>query len=215
MLIIGQPKSASTSLLKSIAQIARIQYKNGQSRGKKDVMCEGFEELQKYHTTTHRRTKKYLISWAKRKDKIYKEHILPTQEHIEALKGQRYIILLRNPEHTIDNYVRLIKTYKDGKLSKHDINELKLELLTNIDFDKFSQDIIDFHNKWKEVEALHIDYDQLVMCPVNTLKKCMSYLGLPIRGKIELLKAKGNHGYNTYTGVGYERAKKKWIDLHS
>jgi hypothetical protein len=216
MLIIAQPKSASTSLLKSLAKISGIKYKNGQSKGKTGILCDGFEELQKYHTTTHKRTKQFLIGWVDKKDKIYKDHILPTKKHIEYLKNKKFILLLRNPDHTIDNYIRLIKDYKNNKLSEKDIKELHLDLLLNLDFDKFCQDIKNYNKLWKESGlGLQIDYDELVMCPRRILLKCLKYLGLPAYGKIELIRAKGNHGYNTFTGIGYERAKKEWQNLHS
>jgi hypothetical protein len=211
MLIVAQPKSASTSLLKSLAKIGKLNFKNGQSKTVKDELCEGFDELQKYHTTTHKRSKEFLQTWCDRKDSIYKDHILPTKEHIDYLKDKKFIMLLRNPFDTLDNYVRMVEKYRSNKMSKKESEELKLELFLKIDFDKFSNDIYEYNKKWKETKlGLLIDYDELVMCPKNTLLKCIRYLGISIKDEVVLLKSKGNHGYNTYTGVGYQRAKNKW-----
>lgn len=215
MLIVAQPKSASTSLLYSIAKAAGIKAVNGKSKSKNDELCIGFEELQKYHTTTHKRTEKLLTYYCQKKDLIYKDHILPTEEHLKYLNKKRFIVLLRKPEDTIDNYKRIIENYKNNKLLAKDAKELKLELLINIDFDKFCDDIRLFNKIWSEYHGgLHIDYDTLIMCPRNTLLKCMNYFQLPIIGKIELVKAKGNHGYNTYTGIGEKRAKERWNDTN-
>lgn len=211
MLIIAQPKSASTSLVKSLAKISGIKFKNGESRGRNYIACNGFEELQKYHTTTHARSADYLQKWAIRNDCILKDHILPTNEHIQALWGHKAIVLLRDPEHTIDNYVRMRDKYLSGHMPEKEAKELHLETFLKVDFDTFCEDIRTYHEGWRSAGiGLIIDYDQLVMCPRNTLLKCLKYLGLSTRGKIELIKARGNHGYNTYTGVGYKRAKESW-----
>lgn len=195
----------------------KIRYKNGISKGKNDKLCEGFEELQKYHTTTHKRSFQFLKKWIKDRSIIYKDHILPTKEHIEYINKINYpvVILLRDPFDTFDNYKRLLDDYRTDKLSKAEINELHLDVLHNIDMVKFTSDIIDYRNFWIEAKikkALYIDYNELVMCPYHTCKKIVQHFGfnMPKVKKFALLKAKGNHGYNTYTGVGFERAKKQW-----
>ena len=161
MLIIAQPKSASTSLLKSLATIGNVKYKNGESRPKGFEYCEGFEELQKYHTTTHRRTKEYLQKWATRRDCILKEHILPTREHINALKNRKVIILLRNPDHSIDNYARMVEKFDHGEMSNKEAKELKLTEFKKLDVDKFGRDILLFNREWHKAKiGMIIDYDE-------------------------------------------------------
>ena len=221
MLLIAQPKSASTSLLKTLAMILKIKYKNGISKGKNDFLCNGFEELQKYHTTTHKRSFGFLKALIESRIIIYKDHILPTKEHIEYIKKINFpvVILLRTPEETMDNYKRLLQDYKKNKLNENDIKELKLIILDKIDFNKLKNDIENFKKGWEKANiknALYINFIELVMCPFHTCKKIVEHYGykMPRFKKFELIKAKGNHGYNTFTGVGYERAKKEWHAIY-
>ena len=85
-MIIAIPKSASTSLMQTIAKILNIKYQNGISRKKYLIDVKEFEEMQKYHGTTIRRSKEFLAKWISRKDIIYKEHLLPIKEHIQYIK---------------------------------------------------------------------------------------------------------------------------------
>lgn len=214
MIIIAQPKSASTSLLKTISKIVNVRFRNGMSKGKNDKDCEGFEELQKYHTTTHARSEKFLAEYGTDKNIIYKEHILPTKAHIAIIKKHklRVVILLREPEHTIDNYRRLLDDYQNGKLNEHDIKELFVEKLSSLDFEKLSEDIRDYNKLWKEADiktALYLDYKDIVLSPWHACRRVVTHFGYKIKfpKKVELIKARGNRGYNTFTGVGLQRLR--------
>jgi len=213
MLIIAQPKSASTSLLKTLAMILKLKYRNGLGKTENNELCEGFEEIQKYHGTTVKRSFKFLKNWIEKRDIIYKEHILPTDEHINYIKkiNKPIIIMLRNPEHSIDNYKRLLK----DKLSEKNEAELKRDVLKTINMDLLEKDIKEFNRKWKEVNlkcALYIDFDYLIMNPWHACKRIVEHFGfkMPKLKKFALLKAKGNHGYNTYTGIGLQRLLNKY-----
>ena len=86
MLLIGMPKSASTSLMHAIGKLGNLKIKNGQGGRRGDEKCDGFVEIQKYHGTTVKRTEEYLLNWMCNRETIYKEHILPTPEHLGFLK---------------------------------------------------------------------------------------------------------------------------------
>ena len=72
MMIISIPKSASTSLMQTIAKILDIKYQNGISRKKYFIDVPEYSEMQSYHGTTVRRSKEFLTKWISRKDIIYK-----------------------------------------------------------------------------------------------------------------------------------------------
>jgi len=218
MLIIAQPKSASTSLLKTIAKLTKTKSVNGLGKSNRQwEYCEGFSEIQKYHDTTIKRSYDFLNSWISTKRKIYKDHILPTKDHIKKIKkiDKNIVILLRNPDNTLDNYKRLLYSYNSGELSKAEINELRPDRLATCDIRQFKSDIALFKAGWEDAKigkALYIDFDELVMCPYRICKQIVEHFGfsMPKIKNFALEKAKGNHGYNTYTGVGYDRAKKNW-----
>ena len=49
MLIIAQPKTASTSLVQTVGEYLDIEFSHGVGKKKCDKKCEGFTEIQKYH----------------------------------------------------------------------------------------------------------------------------------------------------------------------
>jgi hypothetical protein len=49
MLMIAQPKSASTSLAKTIAKIGKLYCNLGVPYHKGDMKCKGFSQIQEYH----------------------------------------------------------------------------------------------------------------------------------------------------------------------
>lgn len=217
MLLVSIPKSASTSLMQTIAKILNIKYQNGISRKPgytKDQLCEGFEEMQTYHGTTIRRSKEFLKKWISRKDIIYKEHLLPTKEHIKYIQeiDMPIVILLRDVNHVIDNYLRSIKKYRSGKMGSREQKGLIIKKLISLDYDKLKKEYKEFNKKWMNADlgrkALYINYNDLILRYNETMKDTLYHYGYPKVKIIPLLKAKGNRGdYNTYTGVGVKRVR--------
>lgn len=214
MLIVAQPKSASTSLLKTLAAMFKIGYLNGMSRNAnypKD--CPGFETIQKYHGTMVERDEGFFRYWLTKKDKLYKEHILPTEKHLAALRGLNlpFIVLLRNPEHSFDNYIRLRQSYIDGKLTAKENSILHAEQFVNFDMDGLKRDLVAFYEGWKTAvipSALCVDYDDLVLRYEKIMRAICVHLGRPAAKIIPLVRAMGNRDlYCTYTGVGEKRLK--------
>lgn len=213
MLIVGQPKSASTSLLKTVAAIGRLRFQNGISRNanyNKD--CQGFSTIQKYHGTMSRRDEPFFNYWLNKRDVLYKEHILPTKEHVEILSRLvvPFVVLLRNPEHSFDNYVRLVASWKAGAISQKANSILHVENVAKLNMEGLRQDLIDFYQGWKSQNIWHalvIEYDDLILHYDETIRMVMDHLG--IKGKvIPLVRAMGNRDlYSTYTGVGERRLK--------
>ena len=217
-MIIALPKSASTSLMRSIAKALKIKDQNGISRVKDnpELRCDDFSEMQKFYGTTSKRTLEFLRLWIGRRDVIYKEHLLPTKEHIEYVRkiSKPVIILTRFPTDSIDNHKRTVQAYHDGKLTAKEKRGLVIEEMILLDMDKLQADFEAFNDGWinaKLPNALYITFEELVLYPHVTLKKVLNHLGYKTKYRVlSLLKAKGNRGdYNTYTGVGEKRLKEK------
>ena len=215
MLLVAQPKSGSTSLLKTLAKILKISFKNGLGKQIGWEYCKGFQEIQKYHDTTIKRSLDFFKKWITTRKVLYKEHILPTKEHLEYIKkiNCKITIVLRNPKDSLDNYKRMYDKYKNGNMERDEINELMPYRFDNIDFDKYLNDLIEFNKKWREFnynKKLIITFEDLILDYNNTIKKILTFWGIRIPDKIiPLIKSKGNHGYNTYTGVGEKRLLKQ------
>jgi hypothetical protein len=191
VLLIAQPKSASTSLMHSISQILKVAHKNGQSRGKADINCEGFEELQKYHSTTVRRSFKYLNNYISSNNIIYKEHILPIQHHLDCIEkiAKPIVVLLRKPEETIESYKRVFSV----------LPELK-----NIDYDKLYEEVKLFYDTYLNIESelyLKITFRDVVFNFNKTMMKIINHYKFKIPDNINNFKLEKRN----YTGHGLRK----------
>lgn len=215
MLLIAQPKSASTSLLKTLSKTMNVGFKNGigKSTNKNWRYCEGFPTIQRYHDTTIARSKSFLKDWMGNRKSILKDHILPTEKHMEFISDINFkiVIVLRNPEDSLDNYKRMYKRYKTGKMTQAEIKELMPQRFDWIDFDKYLFDLQQFNLRWKEFKyekKLIITFEDLILNYKSTMIEIIKWWKFKVPKNIPpLVKAKGNHGYNTFTGVGAKRLK--------
>jgi hypothetical protein len=203
--------------MQTIAKILNIKYQNGISRKPnytKDQLCEGFPEMQTYHGTTIKRSKEFLKLWIIRKDVIYKEHLLPTKKHIEYIQKIDWpiVILLRDINHVIDNYLRSKRKYEAGKMGPREQKGLIIKKLIKLDYDKLKEEYKEFNRKWMKADlgtkALFINFNDLILRYNETMRRILNHYGYPEADIIPLMKAKGNRGdYNTYTGIGEKRLK--------
>lgn len=191
----------------------KINFQNGLGKDIGWEYCEGFSEVQKYHDTTIRRSYEFLKKWISTRKSILKEHILPTQEHFLYIRkiNCKILIVLRKPEDSLDNYKRMYDKYLTGEMDNNEIDELMPYRFDNIKFDKFLNDLRDFNKNWKTFsynKKLIITFEDLILNYRKTIIKVLTFFGFKIPKKIiPLFKSKGNHGYNTYTGIGEKRVK--------
>lgn len=190
MLLIAQPKSASTSLATTIAQIANLKINLGVKRKADSKNCEGFSEIQKYHGNMVIRSELFFKQVIQGRKTLFKEHILPTDDHLEKLnkfKNDKIVILLRVPEDSYDAYKRLFES------NKKIFNEEKL-----------MNDLMVFHERylyWKSVHknVLLVYYRDLILRYKTTMRKILKHFGLNSPKDLpKLQKLK-------YTGVGEKR----------
>lgn len=176
MLIIAEPKSASTSLLFTLAKILKMQAKNGQSKIKGDVNCTGFDNIQTYHNTTVKRNYDFLKHYIESDKVIYKEHILPTKEHIDIIIkiNKPVLVLLRDSNAIIKSYERIFEVLPDVK-EKVNMKVLKEELEI---FEK-TYNSLSINNIF-----LNIYYNELVLDFQNTLKKILLHFQIKIDDNI-------------------------------
>lgn len=191
MLLIAQPKSASTSLMYSLSEILNITHKNGQSFTKDDKKCEGYEELQKYHGTTVKRNYKYMERYIKDKKIIYKEHILPIPEHLGIIEKINcpVVVLLREPEETIESYKRVFSV----------LPELK-----DINYERLLEEVKEFYNTYKNLKSdlyLIITFRDVVFNFNQTIEKIIKHYSLKVPKNLKKFElAKRN-----YTGHGIRK----------
>ena len=189
MLLIAQPKSASTSLTKTLSQLMKVHDSLGVAKNKNNVNCEEFQEIQKFHNNMIKRNDQFIKTVMKSKVTLFKEHLLPTKEHLELLNKykQNIVILLREPEHSLDSYIRFFKKNKRKSYNEEKIlNDLRL-----------------FHDRYmwwasNKRYAIVIYYKDLINNYNNTMKKILKHYKCDIKKTIPLKKLK-------YTGIGEKR----------
>jgi hypothetical protein len=189
MLLIAQPKSASTSLTRTIAKIGKLNYRLGIPRRSKDINCEGFEDMQRYHDNMIKRSELFLKQVVKGKKTIFKEHLLPIESHLNILSrfNDPIIILLRKPEDSADNYKRI-------GCKKLNLNNLVRNFKT------FQNKYIEWAKNRKNV--LIVYYEDLILNYKVVIKKILKHYNIKYRKIIPLLKVK-------FTGVGLKRLLRK------
>lgn len=189
MLLIAQPKSASTSLTKTLCQMIKIHDSLGVARHKNNNDCAEFLELQKFHNNMIERNSQFLDIVLNSKKTLFKEHLLPTKEHLELLHKYKknIVIILREPEHSLDSYERFF------------IKNNRKEW----DREKILDDLRLFHDRYmwwasNKKYAIVFYYKDLINNYDNTMKKILKHYGYNIKNIIPLKKLK-------YTGIGEKR----------
>jgi hypothetical protein len=190
MLLIAIPKSASTSLVHTLGKMLNIKVYEGIAKKEYDFNCEGFSEIQKYHSNMVERSGVFLNLITGGRHAIYREHLLPTYRHIKILLSikRKVVLLLRNPDDVIDSYRRLKRS-------------------SEIDFKKLSRDVNVIYNKYINLKGKEkiciIHYKDLILNYKNTIRKIYNFWGIRLPKKIiPLMRIK-------YTGVGDKRLKEK------
>lgn len=197
MLLIAMPKSASTSVAATIAEIGGLKCSLGVPATKLDIPCEGYKEIQHYHNNMSERSGMFLLQTITGRKTIFKEHLLPTQRHLKLVKkiGGKVVILLRNPEDATDCYKRLDEKHFK-RTGKH------------IDVDEIMKELAMFHDRWQwwkstNKNAILVYYEDLVKNYRPTMKKVLKHFG--VKGRIKALKKL------KYTGVGVARLKENEV----
>lgn len=174
MLLIAQPKSASTSLMWSLSEIMKVPMKNGTNRKPGDIDCPGYKQLQTYHGTMVKRGPKYLKEYITN-NILYKEHILPIKEHLEIIDniGKSVVVLLRDPKECVASYRRVLGVIYDIKIN-YDEMEKELRLFNDTYSQLTNKDIY-----------MIIGYNEIVNDFTNTIKKVLLHYGKNIPDDVE------------------------------
>lgn len=186
MLIIAQPKSASTSFSVTLTKIANKELSLMIKSTKNEIKCYGYEELSKCHCNMKEKSPALLDKMICDRETVYRDHLLPTYNHAQYLKliNKPVVILLRNPDHSYDCYLRMFEKNKNALINR--------ELIR--------QQLLKFYYLWKGINltvALKINYEDLILNYEETMRTVMNHF--EITGDImPLEKLK-------YTGIGESR----------
>lgn len=189
MLIISIPKSASTSLLDTFGRLHALPSR--QLDFKNNPPDERFPLLGNYHNDTCKLSKVDL-SILNDKKKLYKQHILPTEQHLALLKHVKKVVLLRNPYDILLSYrrgtIKGIHREKNG----FKISLTEGEWVEKAERNGFLTELRNFYNGWIHNEddyTLVLKYQELTSEPQKTINEIEKFYGLPVtKRKINLSK---------------------------
>lgn len=183
MLIIAQPKSASTSLLFTLSKMMKLKAFRGTKRKDFHILEEGFDKLQYYHTLIFERSPLDVKIMIEHKKLLYREHLLPCKRTFKILdKYNNYIVLLRNPVDSYNNYCRITKNFNQKELLR------ELEMFNYM-----------YRDYCKGKNILIVNYEDLILKYNETITKIKTYWKIKSK-TIPLLK-------QNYTGEGLRRLK--------
>lgn len=188
MLLIAQPKSASTSLMWSLSEVLKIKHKNGQNKRLEDKNPDDFRELLKYHGTMVIRNKEFLSKYILDKTIVYKEHILPVEQHVKIINeiNKPVIVLIRNEKESVESYKRVFAVLPEVKA-----NFKRLEY----DLKRFA----DIYKRIAEENKLYkiVTYNDVVNNFTETLKSIILHYNLEIPENVDKYElAKRNYTYS-------------------
>ena len=190
MLIIAIPKSASTSLMKTLGRLYNLNAKQVYFKDS-PIPKDEFRIIWKYHSDMRHLPEKQIVNMADDKKNIFKQHILPTDQHICYLKNSKKVILIRNPEDIVLSYRRSqIKGLSarriefDGCISERDWIKRAGDI-------GLIKDLNLFYKGWFNSigDKLIIHYNDLIKDTACEINKISRYWNLPeSKRKIKLAK---------------------------
>jgi len=190
VLLIAQPKSASTSLMFTLSQALKIAHKNGQNARPRDTRLNCYTELQKYHGTMVLREEWFLKKYIKDEKIIFKEHILPTKHHLGIILkiSKPVVVLLRDAADCIESYRRVFSVLPE----------------INVCYDVMRQELETFAEKYRDAANksklfLLVNYNDLIDDFTKVLEKIIIHYGFSIPDGIEKIKlAKKNYTWSRF-----------------
>ena len=166
MLLIAQPKSASTSLLDTLGRITGL--KGTQYFISQKIFEPEFFELSKLHTDACGIGYETLNSFINNQKVIYKQHFVPNDNNLKCLSkiNKKIVVLLRNPLDCIDAYINngkyIIGYYNLPKI----FDEMKLYYDRYVQFSEINKNIV------------LIDYNVLILDTEKTIEKILNHFNL-------------------------------------
>jgi hypothetical protein len=177
MLIIAIPKSASTSLLKTISNLHNIE--GHQLLFKDRVIPDEYPHMGKFHSDL-RELKLTDLSTFFDNNRIYKQHIPPTKNNLNLLKNNKKVILLREPNDVVLAYYRADKKLLHEKRQEFKNDHSPEEWLLTATKIGLLRELNDFYDKWIKIDSdkLLIKYEDLLFDPQQVINSIESYFEL-------------------------------------
>lgn len=191
MLIIAIPKSCSTSLASTFANINNLLFQqtshkqNNTNRCKSNNLFRIHSDMIEYEESE---INKFVNS-----NIVYKQHIFPSENNLNLIKKTKCVILLRKPEDVINSYRRKYAFDGSHVMNKFGLKQsdtYKRYLETFIKFGLY-QDLVNFNQRYEEIQScnhLIIYKDDIINDTDTTINKINEFFGFPKKTNINLQK---------------------------
>lgn len=180
MLIIAIPKSASTSLLRTLGSQHNIPSTQEFDLKKKHPIPNTFTQIAKLHSDCVIISNHLVNKWT-RDNKFYKQHIPPTDENLLLLSGKKKVILLREPKEIILAYRRGQLSGVHSKINGFEGCHTEAEWLSRALENGIFQELSLFYDKWrtqKNMQSLIIHYVDLINDPTKVINDISEFYSL-------------------------------------
>ncbi len=178
MLIVAMPKTASTSLMKTLGRAWRIPAEQ--------IVCpeqpvpEGYSTLARMHSDM-RILPDGMIERAKDRSVIRKQHVLPVEENLSRLSEARIVLLVRLPEDIVLAYRRgvLRGTVSNAALREYPRDGTPREWLAQARRDGLLKQLHQFYNGWinSGLNCLTITFRHLTEAPRDAIQSIQRFWG--------------------------------------
>lgn len=177
MLLIAQPRSASTSLMDTIQRASGVKscqkFNNGKQSYKKIYRApDGYNFLQHHHSDFRDIPFNHILDRINDPSAVYKQHFPPTNETLKGIRdtGKNVVILLRDPEAGMNSYKKLnVGKYKESLA-----------------------DLKEFNERYRTLSGLQhvfiITYEELIENVSASMTKILNHLSLPVPPDIDKLE---------------------------
>lgn len=191
MLLIAIPKSASTSLMKTLGDLHTSKALQDFSF-KDNPVPTSSNYLHNIHSDI-RELNENDVRKITGKDKIYKQHIYPSVNNMKLLGKERKVILLRNPKEICLAYRRGALKNVHALLPGFPAESNEDEWMKKAGETGLFKDLEFFYNSWSmngvSDNTLMVDYDSLIKSPTDVIRNIESFWDMDLtEGKIVLAR---------------------------
>lgn len=211
MLIIAIPKSASTSLLKTLSTLHDLKGIQDFSFNKNSYP-ENSIIIHTLHSDI-RELNKSLVKKFYDDNKIFKQHIFPSKNNLALLQNKKKVILLRNPDDILKSYLRGAKYNFNSLPEGFNLKMTKKEFIKKAKKYGLYNDIDYFYSGWSSLApneyTLFVQYQDYIKNTKSVVNEIEEFIGLPItKSEIKPIKAR-------YAKIGLVKKIKAHLRIYS
>ena len=211
MLIIAIPKSASTSLMKTLGQLHQLP---AQQEYQLDTLAApaGSRVLHQYHSDMGELTLAEVDKWTAA-DQIFKQHVFPSPNNLALLRDHPKVVLLRDPEEIALAYRRGAHKRVHPLLNGFTLEMSETEWLAQARRIGLLADLDAFTERWLEHslpdKTLFLRYEDYVANPKASINAAERVFGLPITQE-SVTAAKARYSRDSSALIWWKQQRLAW-----